>query len=217
MLEKIILFHKKDLGSFKLVFEDIMWVWWLLIFASIISGVGAVLISINYWSKIVIIPLIGLFFTAFFILNWMAKRKLISDGIASEGFIWGGVGYQKKRFKLMQKYLKGNGINNDKDKIKLLIELLYKRSEKNQSAGLVGAGLLLAIFIPLWTQFLNWLFKIPVTIEQVFQLFASIFLIISMIVVDLHMIQMMAIDILDRERKNVRDLARMLEELLLEL
>lgn len=216
MLERIIIFYKRDLSSFNLVFKDIMWAWRLFISVSIVSAVGTILTVINNWPKIIIFFLIGSFLITFLIINSKAKKKLISEyGIASEGFLWGGAAYQEKRLELLNKYLSDNSI--DKEKIKLLIELLYKRSEKNQPAGLVGAGLLLATFIPLWTQFLSWLFKGLGTFEEALYLFVSIIVLLLMIIVNLRMIQMMVIDILYREHETLKNLARMLEELLLTL
>ncbi|WP_407308936.1 hypothetical protein [Desulfosporosinus sp. SB140] len=113
----------------------------------------------------------------------------------------------------MKTYLDDNNLDNKK--IKMLIELLNKKSEKNQPAGLVGAGLLLAIFVPLWTQFLSWLFKSPGTFEQALYLFLSILIILQMIVMILRMIQVMVIDIVDKEHETLKSIAWMLEEILI--
>ncbi len=216
MIQKLLDYYKKELSTSKLVFNQIRWLWWLFIFIGILNGVIGFFIFILKKPEYFQIPFVIAFVVVFLLLNHSAKKEVKKRyNINSTGFLWGGIEYQEMLLEMLKAYLDKNNLYTDK-KIRALIELLYKRAEKTRPTGLLGLGVFLALFIPVWSSFIGWLYEnYSNTFQDALSLILLATVILAMIIGISRMTQTMLIDIFDRERQTMKELASKLEDLLL--
>lgn len=128
----------------------------------------------------------------------------------------GVLAYEELRIKMLRDYLENNKLMTE-GKIKLLIELLYKKAQGTKQTGIIGIGVFLAFFIPIWSQFIAWLYKNPMTLDNALNIAGIFTTVLISLFVTLYMLQTMVKDIVDRKRETMRNLAGMLEQILLKL
>lgn len=216
MIQKLLDYYKKEMNPSKLVFYQFRWLWWLLIFIGILNVLVGFIIFIMKKPDYILIPFILAFMVVFIVLNNKAKKEVLKKYcIKPTGLLWGGLEYYEMLLEMLKTYLERNNLYTDK-KIRLLIELLYKRAEKTRPTGLLGLGVFLALFIPVWSNFTGWLYEnYSNTFQDSFSLILLVSMLLAMTIAILRMTQTMLIDIFDRERETMKDLASKLEDLLL--
>ncbi len=67
-----------------------------------------------------------------------------------------GKNYYQIRIQHLKTYLKNEGIDHDQTKLKLLIEMVDKQAEEFIIPFLIGRGLFLSFFIPLWSALITY-------------------------------------------------------------
>lgn len=217
MLENIIRFYKKELSADKLVFKEIKHVWWLFLLSGVFVFFGSTAVVIFKWPKVFDVIFVMVFTVTFLILNSGAKNTLMKKyGILPDGFMWFNIAYDEMRVKKMKDYLQDNQLLSEA-KVKLMIELLYKKAQKTKPTGLIGVGVFLSFFIPLWSQFIALLFKSSTTLDEAVSITGMITIGLVVVFITLYMLQIMMIEFIDRERQAMRELAGMLEQILLML
>lgn len=142
----------------------------------------------------------------------LAKKYLIQP----DGLIWANVAYDELRINMLRDYLDNKQLLSE-GKVKLLIELLYKKAQGTKHTGLIGAGFFLSFFVPKWSQFIAWLYKNPMTFDEALKIAGMFTTVLLGLFVTLYMFQTMVTDIVDRKRETMRTLAGMLEQILLML
>ena len=145
-------------------------------------------------------------------LDKLAKKYLIQP----DSFIWSNVALDELRIKMLRDYLDNNHLLSEA-KLKLLIELLYKKAQGTKSTGIIGVGVFLSFIIPIWSQFIAWLYKNPLTLDEALKIAGTFTIALLGVFITLYMLQTMVKDIIDRKRETMRGLAGMLEQILLML
>lgn len=140
MLENLIKFYKKDLSSFHLVFSEIKLAWGLFLLSLILLFSSAIVISILKLPEVYNLIFVFIFLGMFLIINSGAKKVLIKKySILPDSFIWSNVAFDELRIKMLRDFLDKNHLLSE-EKLKLLIELLYKKAQGTKPAGLIGTG-----------------------------------------------------------------------------
>lgn len=161
MFEKVFKYYDKKLTAYYLVFRFIKVWWYSGYFLLILSGFCIAIITILLAAKkyqlqdlLLLIPIILMVFV-FHCFN--AKCKKINRekyGIESDGYIWRDVAFEEMQVELLLKYLGRNNLDTE-GQIKYLISLAYKEADKKKYSGFIWPGVSLALFIPIWTQFVS--------------------------------------------------------------
>lgn len=216
MLEDVIRFYEKDLSSFKLVFSEIKGVWYLFVMASI--GI-TVLLGISgylHWPEVNKLVFAAACYSLLFLYTNHSAKKVLKRkyNITPEDFLWAGTAYNKMRLMLLKNYLNERNLLT-KEKLELIIELLYKRSDNTKQSGLIGVGLFLALFIPVWSQFVGSLYRNSFPLDQALTLLGIIIVVLVIVIGFLKMIQSVILDFTARKRETMRNVATLLEEILL--
>jgi len=215
MLEDVIIFYKKELSPLKLVFSEIKGVWYLFAMTSIGTMVLFGISEYLKWPEAIKLVFAACYIVLFLYTNHSAKKVLNRKyNITSEGFLWSGTEYNKMRLMLLRNYLIERNLLT-KEKLELIIELLYKRSDNTKQSDLIGVGLFLALFIPVWSQFVGWLYRNPFPLDQALTLLGIIIVVLVIVIGFLKMIQTVILDFTARKRETMRNVATLLEEILL--
>lgn len=158
--------------------------------------------------------LVGSFLT----INSKAKKKVLEYGIQPAGFLWKTDGYKSYQVDLLQGFLTNHNIQSEA-KIKLLIDYLYKEIEDNKLPSFVTPSAFLALFVPLWIQFITYVFKGVSSMEMAVATTMGLAVIILILIASLNIIKISFIEIKDSvissKIQMMRDLAKLLEDLLL--
>lgn len=157
----------------------------------------------------------------FFVLRSKAKNVLKNQyNIDSSGLYWHNEKFRELQVELLRKYLEDNQLITV-SKVKLLIELLAKESERIKVPPLVAPGVIIAIFIPLWVQVIGIIFKGISDAELAIFVMISLLVLCSVAVFFISLIKTMFTDILEftiaGENSKITYLVRLLEELLLRI
>ena len=221
MREEIYNFYVNNLSSKKLVFKYMRFRWYGFNIVAIITFIYSMTFFITKHIKSGLIASVP-FIIYYTLINYWAKGILKNRyRIEHNEFIWANSLYYKLRKDLLIKYLKNKNVYTEK-KLKGLIAIYFKDVEKKKYKGFINWGILLAIFIPLWAQFLAALFKVSAnTLNDVLQVFFSILAIITFIFIMVSVMRSMLNDFIDdfinKESNRFKKLASMLEEILFEI
>jgi len=221
MKEEIYKYYINDLSSRKLVFRFMKIRWACLIVLSIVTCVYSFAYFITYNYKAVILILIPYAFYFNCVNHWAKKITKDKYNIKSDSYIWGGDSYYNLRKDRMITYLKSKNIYNGK-KVKELIDICNKEIENQKKTGFINWGIFLAIFVPLWAQFLSVIFNNSVkTISDAQKAFVGISLLIIYVFIILTSIKLIFQDILNdyiNKRSNgYKKLTNMLEDIFFEI
>ena len=221
MKEEIYKYYVDNLSSRKLVFKHMKLRWASFIIITVVTFIYSLAYFITNHIKAGIIALIP-FVIYYQFINYWAKNILESKhNIKSDNYIWAGSSYYGLRKSLLIKYLINKNIYTEK-KIKELIDICNKEVEKKKRKGFINWGVLLAIFVPLWTQFLSAVFKVSASnISDTIQLFGSMLAIILFIFLMISATKSILNDILNdflnKESNGFSRLASALEDILFEI
>lgn len=216
MLTLIYQFYKQNLSHQSLVFKYMPWVNRLM-FVSVVIVVTSMIISGIYANAIPMLLSSMFFIPSVWIFNYYAKKVVKQRyNIVAQGFLWCGPEYEVMRINLLKQYLKKEKLLTE-SKIKLLVDLFYKESESKKFSGFLTAGVFLALFVPLWSQFLGWIYQEAKNFEQVVEVTLVFLFVIVMIIIALEMTKRTALDIFNTKSQSLKNLARMLEETLVTL
>ncbi len=145
MVDSVFEYYKVNLTTYSLVFQHFKWKYWFFIIAWILTFVAIMIFCLSIALKLYItqaffILLITLMTGVYMfrVFNYNAKQVLRSEhNIEVIGNIWRGESFDKMRAEKLRKYLIQNQLFTEK-KLKLLIDLLIKESERRKIPSFVA-------------------------------------------------------------------------------
>lgn len=221
MKEEIYQFYMNNLSSRKLVFRFMRIRWGIFNVISVLTFFYSLSYFITNHIKEGIISLIP-FVLYFQCINWWAKKILKSKyNIKSNKLMWADKSYYNLRKQILTKYLINRNIFNEK-KVRELIAICDKEAEKKKRGSSINWGILLAVFVPIWTQFLSVIFRASTNnINDALKIFVNTLFIVIFIFIMLSAIKSMLQDILNdyinKESNGYKKLSNMLEDILFEM
>lgn len=225
-MDKLISFHKNNLGAYNLVFKHFKWRWRLFILVTVITALYTILSTLAWgdelkWNNYSIFMFILLFFFGFLYINNIAKKIVRKRyEITPATFIWRDQSFEELQINLVHKYLSDKNILND-SKIELLRDLINKEAERKKKTGWLWPGFALAVLIPLWSQIIGWAYKHAVTVQDFVKttgIFTVVIICIFIIVAMFKNINDEFSDLFyNRESQRLYDLVRILNNVFLKL
>jgi len=229
MFYKFIDDYKEKLSNYGLVFKYIKWQYHLFRFTIIPFSVTAMvtyiaIISKKYFlakiSGIVFVLVSSFLIITYFVFINAAKKTIRRRyQIEPAGHLWRSVSYQDFSKKILMDYLKCRGwLNNGK--LGILIDLLYKESERRKFPPLFLPGAIIALAIPVWDKVLEYLFKTGKSLNEVLAISGVALVGVFGIAILLGMFKPQFEEIKDglinRQSQRMKEIARRLEQILLE-
>lgn len=217
MKQEIYNYYTNALSSQRLVFKYMKPWWTCYMMVAFITATFSVYFFCSNNTKMVF-GIMLIFGLVTGIINEKAKRVLLKNyNIKPSQKMWANEEYMKMRQELLTKYLESKGLYTEK-KLKELVEICYKESERSKYKGYVNWGLFLAVVIPIWTQFLASIFKISNNMSDSVNILGSIFIGTVIIFIVGFLTKFVAQDILDntfnKKSNAYKKLAYVLEDIL---
>lgn len=158
MLEKLLYFNNKKLGSYNLVFKNFKIRWHIFSFFMYLSLIYIpieifVIFSLKFRiaNLLVFIPLV-LLFILLFNLNAEAKSFINQKyEIRPEGYLWRTVSFDEYQVNLLVRYLKNDNLYSVTI-VEKLISLVSREAEGKRYTGYIWPGVFLTLLIPIWNQ-----------------------------------------------------------------
>ena len=221
---KLFNFYRNELSNYNLVYKHIKKWYYIFIFSMIILFLILMFIIIACKSNT-----IKMFsYLAVAILCWIiinANRKKVEriielkysdineNNISKSNHIYE---YKKNKIKAKINELFSDNI----DVLHKLKEMLESESDKLKTKIPVKASAFVVAFVPLWTQLIGWIFKNIQVLDEALKLFYSIFSLIIVVIIFIGMLKMfyedIIIDIIDRDSYKMKQLARLIDEIILD-
>jgi hypothetical protein len=227
LLEKVLQFYKDRVRTYSLIFrftKGAYFSFWLSFW--LFAGTALLLyfsLILNNFTFLIFIPLTVIALVvviSFLIFNSNAKKQLAKYGIQPEGFLWKSDRYTSYQVKLLQDFLEEHSIQSEA-KIKLLIDYLYREAEHNKLPSFVTPSAYLALFIPLWIQFITFVFKGVSSIEMAVGTTMGLAVLILLLITSINLIRIYLIglseSVFSSESQMMKNLAKLLEDLLLRI
>ncbi|MCQ4088387.1 hypothetical protein [Saccharibacillus sp. JS10] len=154
-------------------------------YVSVLGGLIALLFKEFLMFKIGFSGWIGsvtLFICSVWGLNIKAKKVLEQQyGMLPAKGIWRTSEYKIFQANLLKSYLKTHHLYTD-EKIKLLIEGHEQELRQNKYPVLLNSGIVISLSVPLWIQYLTFLFKTVTTLEEATIIFMTGFLFVFAVI-----------------------------------
>ncbi len=227
MVDQIVDYYKRELGPYNLVFKNFKFPWpifklsvWGLV-PCITFLIGKLAFKqFNYIDILAAIPII-LFGLLLFILNSKSKHVLKQKyGIVSKGRIWRDYQFENLQVQLLGKYLQKNNMKSEK-KVQHILCLINKCADEKKYKSFIWPGVGLAFLVPLWSQFISWLYKQIKTLQDF--LYISVFLFIGILFMLFVVGMIISIckevvdDVANAEANKLKVIARLLDNILISL
>ena len=222
-MDKVIEHYKKELS----IFERLKWQGYgFFISLLIVSGIAVfdILYSVfkrqvPFWGLMCLLPFIIVVIMTFRIVivksNIIAREKF---NVIDKDLSKRNKAIDEARVELMKCYLEENNLHSS-SKIKLLIDMLNKESDRKKLPKFFVPGIMLVMFLPVWTQFVIIVFKQFQTFEYAFAvtavLVAVIFVIAYVIGMIKKMVEWISSEFMNNESATIKEVAKLLEEVLL--
>lgn len=170
MIEQIVKYYKIKVTTYGLVFKYMIFPYYLVLVLLIFSVIALLtfilnLLMIKQDAEVIlhgIIFLALLFILSSITFNWFNKRakKILKSKykIFVTTKTWRTIEFDKLQTKKLMEYLELQQLNTP-TKVTKLIEILNKDIERRKIPSLITPGVLLALFIPIWVQYLMVSFK----------------------------------------------------------
>jgi hypothetical protein len=216
MIEDLIQFYIKELGSWNLVIKYNKKWFSIFVMATIITLISILFISLDYGVVFCAVA-ISLFFLVGIVMNSSFKRTLKKKyKLRQKGVFWGGREYHDYKKHKIEEYLENSKIKNQV-KIDKMIKLIEKKIENTKITIFFIPTVFVGLFYPVWTQFLSAYFRnISVEIEQL-KVLASFTFGIVFITFMMSIWKGSIVDILSIKRNRLKDLVEQLESIVIEL
>lgn len=218
-------YYKKELNNYYLIFRFIKpWLVGLIIITCLL---GLTVIAVTLISKsalyefISIVLFIPLFWVSLHFFSQKANKVIAKRyGIIHKGSTIGGDAfYNYKKVKVKNKL--GRLCQDNSEAIQNLKTRLESESENIKVKIPTIPSVLAILFVPLWTQFIGWVFKNVTSYNEGMQVFGSILAVIIVVTGSLVMIKMffesVVLETMNRDSYKMRQLARILDDILLEM
>ncbi|MDR6777161.1 MULTISPECIES: hypothetical protein [Paenibacillus] len=170
LIEELLNYYKNNVTTYSLVFRYMRITYTIstgllvfLIFFAYLSLLVMPTVLINYYILLyTFIGFITILFSsiiALFINNKKAQRILYNHyKIEAASGIWRTEDFNNMQSQILINYLKRKNLYTA-EKLKLLVKLLDKEIERSKSPSFLATGAFLALFAPIWLQYIITIFK----------------------------------------------------------
>ncbi|MTI83454.1 MAG: hypothetical protein FH756_06000 [Firmicutes bacterium] len=213
LLEDILNYYKKELSNYNLVFKHIKYWFYIILILEALSG--CVTLWLFFYKKFILLPAtIVIFIALMYILNVKAKKVIEEKyNIPQKRFLWGDNQFFKFKVSKLEKYLNQNNITSQ-EQLKTIAELFRKRARERKIPNIILPGALISFFVPIWNQFLSWLYNNEViTFEDALLILLLFLLTIISIAIPLIQVRSTILDILNHNSNLMKGLADIMDEL----
>jgi hypothetical protein len=214
MVSKILKYYKTNFGLWNVFFRHLKWGQFLLYIFPLIIAISSI-IYLSFRLNLDWLSIVGLLLM-FAILPFFKKEsnrivKEVHQFENKEQFF----SNRKNKFKT---FLKDKGID-DKEKVNYLISLVNENIEESKTPFLVNRGLIAAIIVPIWVQFLGYIYKNEITsFEGALFVMVIFVILIIMVWVMISVLKMIFYDeIINSNYNRLRNIEKMLKDLYLTL
>jgi len=216
MVRDIFNYWDKEIGAYNLIFKH-MKIEYFCVFITLAMFILGAVNALITERLIVIAIFLLLMFASIFFFNKKAKKILNSKhGIIIKSWIWNGdLQFYEKKDQLFKEHLYEKNLFQS-EKLTTLSRLLYKDAEDNRFKGFFSVGILLAFLIPIWSEFIRLLMLEISSDKHIFLIGIGISVITVIIIYMVASIKGVILDIVDRKANKMKQLARTVEEFLLE-
>lgn len=218
-------YYKKELSDYNLIFKYMnFWFNGLIIVTGLL---GLITIAVTLISKNGLLKFMAIiiFFSLFWLILYLFGQKanvVIAKryNIVHKGFKIGGDEFYKyKKGKVKNKL--DITYQTNPELIQRLKERLENESENIKVKIPPIPAIFVILFVPLWTQFMGWVFKNITSFNEGMQVFVSTLIVIIIITASLVMInkffESIILESMNRDSYKMKQLARMLEDILIEM
>ncbi|NLL06839.1 MAG: hypothetical protein GX270_13880 [Clostridiaceae bacterium] len=217
-------YYKKISGLYNLLFRYIPIRFFGIIIFNILTGLISIFVVIKLFIGnslahfLIIITFVGLFFTSLWFLAHFSKSVAKDRYKADIKGIRVGMGvYDIIQAKIVDKLIELNWYTPSK--VEKLITRYEKHAESLKFKIPVIPSVFVVLFIPLWSQFIAWVFKYVSTFEQGIKAFGTFTVAIITVAIVLCMIKLYFentfLEFINRDYYRMKNLARRLEDILL--
>lgn len=213
MVDKIVQFYDNELSDKKLVLSHMkFWKPFLILMCMSLSVIVFVF-QLSAGSQIV------LYFTLIGILGYLFNRKAkmvlrTQYNFEQNSFLWGGQEIEDYKVSRLREFLLQFQNPFPTSKLEKIIDYLRKESERNKISSIFLPGAFIALFIPLWAQYLSWIFRQDVTFNQATRIFFGISLIIIFSTFFISVFKVIISDILFGKASKLNHLIEKLENII---
>jgi hypothetical protein len=215
MIEDLIQFYTKELGSWNLVIKYNKKLFVLFIAESMLTAIS-IFFSFIY-GFLVFAFFMLLFLILLYLLNRSFKKTINKKyGIKLKGKRWNGTEFHNFKKRKLQDYLENKKMKNEV-KLEKIIKTIEKRIDNRKISTFFLPTIFVGLFYPAWSQFLSAYFrKVDVFGDQV-KAFVSITVGVIYITFIVSLWKENIMDILSIKRDRLKELVLHLETIVLEL
>jgi hypothetical protein len=194
VLDRLIKYYENNVTSYSLVYKHMKISYYSFITSYVIAlfSTFALLIGMFiyflvptflYFSGDLFIIVLLLFLISFFVLNKRAKQILFKKyKLTVKKILWVSAEFEEIKHERLRNYLVLNGLYNE-SKINLMIEMLNKDIEREKLPSIIAPGIVLSFIVPVWIQFLTFIFKPISTTEEAISAIIFLFLFVLVMAV----------------------------------
>lgn len=231
MIEKLTRFYKENVITYNLVFKEMKTTY----FVSLVLLFALTLITVRLiWNVFlfyhlntdILSSLLSFAFTLLlnivmvFILNTKAKKVVKKKfNIRKKGFLWRTDEFDRIQSNILIKHLKEKKLYKE-EKIKQLIDLIYKDIERKKLPSLIAPTIFISLFVPIWVQYITIVFRELKDSQSATMMAGSITLLLVLVMISITLSKWMLKGTFEYvwmgESLLRRNFANKLEEILLE-
>ncbi|WP_163581336.1 hypothetical protein [Gracilibacillus saliphilus] len=212
-INKLIYFHKVELSQNNLVFKHIRSQYITFLSIIIITSVSLVSLLITNKFLFLIVP-ISIYIFSIYSINKSIRKVIKREHNIDIDSVLKWTGWREYKVKLIKVFLDQNN-RLEQYKIKNYTEFIEKEAIKSKPSFyfFIGIrGFLLALFIPVWNYFNNWIFtNIINSLEEGVIYLTSWILTLIFLGIFIGTIKLIASDILESNYRKLNELAYLLE------
>jgi hypothetical protein len=116
-------------------------------------------------------------------------------------------------YSLLIDYLTKENILKNEEKLETIKNIIYKQSNEKKFNGFLLPGIYLTLIIPIWLDFLNWIYEHTSSFTDIILISIFFFLFVSEIFFIIYGFKFIISDLLNRESNKLADLAYLLEKI----
>lgn len=212
-INKLIEFNEKKLTQYNLVFKFMKVYSFLFLLFIIACSIAIVWLILLKELIYLLIPVV-IYFLSIYVFSKKIKKVILNIHNVKINSVIGWSGWTNYKVKLLKVYLKQNNCL-EKNKIREYVEFLEKEAVRKKPSNylIFGIpGLLLALFVPAWNNFNNWVFvHLISSIEVGFAYIILITIIIFLISILLGILKTLGRDIFESNYRKINDLIYLLD------
>lgn len=215
MINEILKHYNRKFSAYNLVFRRMRFIYYIFLVSGlmVILNLFPALFMDVIELKISLAVFAGVFITFFFLLNKKAKRIIEQVYcVPQREFMWGGEELYKRNITKMRNFLETCGIDS-KEKVEELLKLLNKEAENRKFSGFVIPGAFIAFSVPVWNNFVGWIYKYTDNINMAITNLLSMIFVVFITLFTYSMMKFLLSDLFDRQSKKIKELERFVESI----